>query len=83
MNAAQSNAIVSFNESQAKLMINMIDVGCARGAWRGSELNLIGQLYEHISSHMQVKNPQNPAVVPDGKGKGKEPANEAKVVSFE
>ena len=58
---------MNLNEGQAKLVLNMIDIGSARGAWRGAELNAIGQLYDYINSHIQSKNqkvvPVNAATV--------------------
>jgi hypothetical protein len=50
----------------------MIDIGSARGAWRGVELASLGQLYDYIKSHLDgasakvaEKNvvPVNPATV--------------------
>ena len=51
--------IVAFNETQAKVILSIIDVGCARGAWRGSDLASIGQMYDYINAHLQQsKKPQ-------------------------
>ena len=49
---------VQLNEVQATLIINMIDIGSARGAWRGNELAAIGQLHDHLKSHINASKTQ-------------------------
>lgn len=41
-------AVVQLNEMQAKILVNLIDVGSQRGAWRGADLTPVGQLHDHI-----------------------------------
>lgn len=53
---------VPLNEAQATLIINMIDIGSARGAWRGNELAAIGQLHDYLKSHINAA-PQKPVPV--------------------
>ncbi len=48
-----STPVIQLNEQHARTIINIIDIGCARGAWRGPELMTIGQLYEQIKFNLQ------------------------------
>jgi hypothetical protein len=45
---------LELNETQATLIINMIDIGSARGAWRGSELATIGQLHDYLKKQINA-----------------------------
>lgn len=57
---SQSQAVVAFNEAQARVILSIIDIGCARGAWRGPDLAAIGQMYDYINAHLQAKKPAVP-----------------------
>ena len=52
-----NNPVVQFNEAQARMLLNIVDVGCMRGAWRGQDLAAIGQIYDYVNAHLQAKKP--------------------------
>lgn len=49
-----------------KMMVNVVDVGSQRGAWRGDELATIGTLRNKLAAVLQSVAPQEETAEQDG-----------------